>query len=68
MGCYWDIKIVWTEVERNAYKQIHDSNLAKLYSDSGIPQDDPEERARYLAEEVLPLTATDHDLLMRGLL
>ena len=39
--------------------------LDGIYAKAEIPASNPEERSRYLAEDVLDLSMLDHDLVMR---
>lgn len=39
--------------------------LQRLYEEHGLPNTDPATRARFLAEDVMQFTMTDHDLVMR---
>ncbi len=57
--------MTWSEKEVLAYEPVNNHLLDGVYSDSGIPPTNPEERTRYLAEEVLELGRTDYDLIMR---
>jgi len=58
--------MVWTSEEIKTYAQVGSAFLDGVYAADGKTPDDPEERARYLAEEVLGgLTMTDDELLMR---
>ncbi len=58
---------MWSKLERGKYvSQAKDYEpLRKLYEAHGLPETDPEARAKFLAEDVLQVTMTDHDLLMR---
>ena len=56
--------MTWTEEEIEKYNEIRLTDVEPLYKDAGIPLDNPEERARYLTEDVLKLTMTDHDVIM----
>jgi len=56
---------LWTKEEIKGYQQVVDGSLSRLYEEAGIPADDPERRARYLAEELLGLTMLDHEVVMR---
>ena len=55
---------VWTEEEIGNYRQLEDPTLDSIYEKARL-SNNPEDRAKYLAEEVLDLTMTDHDLIMR---
>ncbi|MBA7552664.1 hypothetical protein ES705_45234 [subsurface metagenome] len=57
--------MVWSEKENLQYKKIRKRELGPLYAMKGIPLDNPEARAEYLAEKVLNLQMTDHDVIMR---
>ena len=57
-------KLVWSPTEIVAYRPVQDDYLQQLYERAGIPETDPQERGRYLADDFLRLTMTDHDLLM----
>ena len=57
--------MVWTAEEISAYIPPVTHPLSSLYRMASIDAGDPEKRAQYLAEKVLQLTLTDHDLLMR---
>lgn len=57
--------MVWTDDEIAAYKPLDYPPLNFLYQNWEISRYNPEERARFLAEDVLNLGMTDHDLLMR---
>jgi len=56
---------MWKQTEIDEYSQVDSPYLSALYADAGIPVTKPEERAEFLAEEVIYLTMTDHDVLMR---
>lgn len=56
---------LWKTEEIAQYKPRDNVQLKKMYENRGIPKTNPEERARFLAEEVLGLTQTDHDSVMR---
>nr|MBI4156964.1 hypothetical protein [Candidatus Woesearchaeota archaeon] len=56
---------IWTQEEINQYRQRESPKLNEMYLEAGILASDPEMRAKYLAEEFLGLTMTDHDLIMR---
>ena len=57
--------MVWSEEEIEIYRQVSSPKLDDIYAQVGIHPTNPEERARYLAEDVLGLGMTDHDLVMR---
>ncbi|MAG02484.1 hypothetical protein CMI42_04045 [Candidatus Pacearchaeota archaeon] len=59
--------MTWSNAEISDYKQLGDPILYDLYAKAGIPKTKPEERARFLGEDVLGdgLTMTDHDLISR---
>ncbi len=54
----------WTDQEIQKYREIRSMDLGPLYAAAGIDRSHPEERAKYLAEEVLKLTMSDQDALM----
>jgi len=56
---------MWTKPEINAYtsKARAYKPLQQAYQEVGLEH--PQERAQFLAEEVLQLTMTDHDVVMR---
>jgi len=56
--------MAWTEQEIKEYGKIRMRELGPLYATAGININNPEERARYLAEDVLKLTMTDQDIIM----
>lgn len=56
--------MVWTKQEIDSYKAIDNPKLDVLYEALGIHKYDPEARAKYLAEDVLKLTMTDHEIVM----
>ena len=56
---------LWTKEEIEGFQQVLNEGLSHLYKETGIPADDPERRARYLAEEILDLTMVDHEVVMR---
>ncbi|NQU78973.1 hypothetical protein HQ545_04355 [Candidatus Woesearchaeota archaeon] len=57
--------MVWTQEETEIYGQIPSPKLDRIYGEAGIPESQPEQRAKYLAEHVLNMGMTDHDLIMR---
>ncbi len=57
--------MAWTQRDMQSYRPLKDDYLNKLYTDAKIPENDPEGRAKYLAEDVLGLTMTDHGIVMR---
>ena len=57
--------MVWTNEEITAYEPLDYAPLQKLYRDKGLSIYNPEARAKFLVEEVLRLTMTDHDIVMR---
>ncbi len=57
--------MTWTDQEIAAYHPLDYPPLNLLYQDREISRYNPEERARFLADVVLRLGMTDHDLLMR---
>lgn len=57
--------MVWTDSEIREYKPRMYERVQEIYEIAGIPTSNPEERAKYLAEEVLQLTMLDHEALMR---
>jgi hypothetical protein len=58
---------MWSEDEIAEYRTVMRTNsyLQATYMMAEIPPNNPEERARFLDEDVLKLTMTDHDLIMR---
>ena len=54
----------WTPEEVSRYKPLDNIFLNGLYETRGIPATNPESRAEFLAC-MIPLTMTDHDMLMR---
>lgn len=54
--------MAWTNEEKKAYIPPVTYPLSSLYRHACIDSKEPEKRAEYLAEKVLKLTATDHDL------
>jgi len=56
--------MAWTQEEIDEYAMLRKHELGPLYAAAKIPTNEPEKRARYLAEDVLNLTATDHDVIM----
>ena len=57
--------MVWTTEEIQSYRQIESKELDGIYAKVNIPSSNPEERARYLAEEVLDLKMIDHEIIMK---
>ncbi|MBU2052713.1 MAG: hypothetical protein KJ721_00550 [Nanoarchaeota archaeon] len=57
--------MVWTQKEIEGYAPRDNAKLKQLYSDKGLFTEDPESIAKFLAEDYLLLTMTDHDLIMR---
>lgn len=57
--------MLWTNQEIEAYRPRPYDPLLRLYEQRSLPVTDPEARAKFLAEEVLQLTMTDHDVVMR---
>ena len=57
--------MAWTDEEITAYQQINSLILDNYYSEACISKNNPEERAKYLAENILNLNMTDHDIIMR---
>ena len=57
--------MVWTTEEIKGYRQVENKGLDGIYAKANIPSSNPEERARYLAEEVLDLKMIDHEIIMK---
>lgn len=57
--------MIWTETDIASYHPRFNRRLYMLYGHARISSRDPERRTAYLAEKVLRLTMTDHDLLGR---
>ena len=57
--------MIWTDSEIREYKPRMYERVQEIYEIVGIPASNPEERARYLAEEILQLNVLDHEKLMR---
>lgn len=53
---------VWTEEEVRRYVPRTDQRLIGLYEENDLKR--PEERAKFLSENYLGLTMTDHDVVM----
>ena len=56
--------MVWTQEEVGGYHQVDNLALTSLYSSAGVGEN-PEERAKYLAESFLGLTMSDHEIIMK---
>lgn len=56
---------MWTLQEVQRYKPREYQPLLDLYEQYGLRDALPERRAEFLAEEVIILTAIDHEVLMR---
>lgn len=58
---------MWTQTETDKYMamQTQYKPLQDLYENAGLPETEPWARARYLAEDVLCLTMTDHEVVMK---
>jgi hypothetical protein len=60
--------MAWTEKEIKEYKELYNTDkdiiLRSVYLQAKIPADKPEERTKYLAEHILNLTMTNHDVIM----
>ena len=57
--------MTWTDEEIITYQQVNSHILDNIYSEACIPEKNTEERAKYLAENILNLTMTDHDIIMK---
>tara|TARA_Y100000034_G_C6909757_1_gene423776 strand:+ start:246 stop:530 length:285 start_codon:yes stop_codon:yes gene_type:complete len=55
----------WTSEEIDEYAPVDYAPLQDLYREKGLPASDPEERATYLVQQVLCLTHSDRDVLIR---
>ena len=56
---------MWSSEEKGRYEPRTYEPLQRLYDKYHLSRESPWERAEFLAENVLTLTMTDHDLLMR---
>ena len=56
---------MWSSEEVGRYRPREYEPLQKLYDKYHLSRESPWERAEFLAENVLHLGMTDHDLLMR---
>ncbi|MCK4552617.1 hypothetical protein KAT80_00235 [Candidatus Pacearchaeota archaeon] len=57
--------MVWTRNEIREYQPRDNEKLIKLYRRNNLSTEDPEGIAKFLAENYLGFTMTDHDLVMR---
>jgi len=57
--------MAWTQEEIENYRQVDNSQLTLLYANAGVLRKNPEEKARYLAEDFLELIMTDHGFVMK---
>ena len=55
---------LWTQKEIKEYKPLINLFLSDIYYQAKLPRTNPESRAQYLAETILSLTMTDHEVLM----
>lgn len=58
-----DFRGVWTEEEVSRYVPRIDQRLVMLYEENDLKN--PEAIAKFLAEDYLGLTMTDHEVVMR---
>ncbi|MBT4824323.1 hypothetical protein HN695_02120 [Candidatus Woesearchaeota archaeon] len=56
---------MWSTEEVGRYEPRSYEPLTRLYDKYHLSRESPWERAEFLAENVLSLTMTDHDFLMR---